>query len=64
MINHKELNVESVYKDQKFFNETNIIEDLIFWNERLNIDGKKILYVVLALHIDISLLLNYCIPCG
>ena len=41
MINHKELNVKSVYKDKKFFSETNIIEDLIFWKERLNIAGKK-----------------------
>ena len=41
MINHKELNVKSVYKDKRFFSETNIIEDLIFWKERLNIAGKK-----------------------
>ena len=41
MINHKELNAKSVHKDKKFFSETNIIEDLIFWKERLNINGKK-----------------------
>ena len=41
MINHKELNVKSVYKDKKSLGETNIIEDLIFWKERLNIAGKK-----------------------
>ena len=39
MINHKELNVKSVYKNKKFLSETNIIEDLIFWKERLNIAG-------------------------
>ena len=43
MINHKELNVESVYKDKKSFSETNIIEDLIFWKERVNIGEKKIM---------------------
>ena len=42
MINHKELNVKSVYKNKKFLSETNIIEDLIFWKERLNIAGEKI----------------------
>ena len=41
MINHKELNVKSVYKDKKFLSETNIVEDLIFWKERLNTAGKK-----------------------
>ena len=41
MFNHKKLNVESVYKDTKSFDETNIIKDLIFWKENLNISGKK-----------------------
>ena len=41
MSNHKELNVKSVYKDKKNFNETNIIGNLIFWKEKLNITGKK-----------------------
>ena len=41
MSNHKELNVKSVYKDKKNFNETNIIGNLIFWKEKLNIAGKK-----------------------
>jgi len=41
MNNHKALNVRSVYKDKKSFDETNIIENLIFWKKRLNIAGKK-----------------------
>ena len=41
MSNHKELNVNSIYKDKKSFDESNIIEDLIFWKERLNISDKK-----------------------
>jgi len=41
MVKYKELNVKSVYKDGKSFDETNIIEDLIFWKERLNINGSK-----------------------
>ena len=41
MVNHKELNVKSVYKNTKSFDETNIIEDLIFWKERLISTGTK-----------------------
>ena len=41
MNKHTELNVKSVYKDKKSFSEINIIEDLIFWKERLNISGKN-----------------------
>ena len=38
---HEELNIKSVYKDQKSFEETIVIENFIFWKEKLNISGKK-----------------------
>ena len=41
MNNQKKLNVKSVYKDKKAFDETFIIENFIFWKERLNISGAK-----------------------
>ena len=38
---HEELNIKSVYKDKKSFEETIVIENFIFWKEKLNISGKK-----------------------
>ena len=41
MSTHKAFNIQSVYKNQKSFEETIVIENLIFWKERLDISGKK-----------------------
>ena len=38
---HEEFNIKSVYKDKKSFEEPIVIENFIFWKEKLNISGKK-----------------------